>query len=327
MKACCHVYPGGWSAYHLEDSVWTHTLLALQAALDRPDFTNEDIVCALVHDFGKPASAAVKRGKDGARRVSFAGHGPLGTQAAVNFMDALSRAFPELIDMDAMARVAAAVSGHITFYDIRDATSALRFCNHDALLLRTLSRLLYCDLQGSVVDTEQPSFAANLRLLEDIESLLAGGEAAQAEASGLETGVHVVCGPLPQTRREAAANLAAGRPVIHAAEDGALPRLLSEVRESLPEGARPDLVVTAPLVNRHARRAMADAFTHLARGSAVTCTFVLSPDRPGWPGDDCDLALGSGLPDSIVPLVLPNLLHERFFRQARIIMLAPADQA
>ncbi len=326
MKASRHVYPGGWSAYHLEDSVWTHTLLALQAALDRDDFSSEDIVCALVHDFAKPASAVVRRCGDGAKRVSFAGHGPLGTQTAVDFMDALSAAFPGLIGREAMARVAAAVSGHIAFYDVRDAASALRFCNGDPMLLRTLSHLLYCDLQGSVLDPDQESFVANQRLVEDVDALLARGGLAPAPAPGLEAGVHVVCGPCPRARRRAAEAIARGRTVIEADDDAALPRLLGDAQEALDAEARPDLVVTAPLTGRHARRAAADALIRLARGGAVTCTFALAPSRPGPLDDAFEVAQGNGLPGPLAPLVVPSLLHERFFSRAGVTVL-PAEEA
>ena len=59
LKATPQVYPGSTSDFHMEDSVWTHTMLVLQAALERTDFGLEDIATALVHDFAKPLTARV----------------------------------------------------------------------------------------------------------------------------------------------------------------------------------------------------------------------------------------------------------------------------
>lgn len=49
----------------MEDSVWTHTMMVLQASLDDPDSQIPDRLCALVHDFGKPFTASVKTRQDG----------------------------------------------------------------------------------------------------------------------------------------------------------------------------------------------------------------------------------------------------------------------
>ncbi len=74
MKAARQLAPGGATPYHMEDSVWTHVMLVLQAALEREDFSLADILCALVHDFGKPATARLQTGRDGLT----AEKGPLG---------------------------------------------------------------------------------------------------------------------------------------------------------------------------------------------------------------------------------------------------------
>jgi len=86
LKDTPQLYQGQKSPYHMEDSVWTHTMMVLQAALEDPDSTPLDHLCALVHDFGKPYTAAVRERKDGRKYVSFHGHGTRGTQDAVDFL-------------------------------------------------------------------------------------------------------------------------------------------------------------------------------------------------------------------------------------------------
>lgn len=149
LKATPQVYPGSTSDYHMEDSVWTHTMLVLQAALERTDFGLEDIATALVHDFAKPLTARVKEAKVGqGYRMSFAGHGPLGVQPAVDFCLAARKAGILPLTNEEIARIASATSNHIAFYNLPDSKSALSFCNNDAAALRTLVRLMYCDMQG-----------------------------------------------------------------------------------------------------------------------------------------------------------------------------------
>ena len=144
LKATPQVYPGSTSDFHMEDSVWTHTMLVLQAALERTDFGLEDIATALVHDFAKPLTARVKEAKVGqGYRMSFAGHGPLGVQPAVDFCLAARKAGILPLTNEEIARIASATSNHIAFYNLPDSKSALSFCNNDAAALRTLVRLMY----------------------------------------------------------------------------------------------------------------------------------------------------------------------------------------
>ncbi len=237
MKRSRHLYPGDDSsrnAHHLEDTVWTHTLLVLQAALEREEFALADILTALVHDFGKPASQVVRPRKSGpGRRHSFSGHGPVGVQAAVDFLDALARAGVLSLPDEDIARVAFATSLHIQFYDLEDAAHALRFCNDDPTYLAAISRLLYCDLQGSVGDTNGESFGGNLRLLDSVDSLFeklaqelpkdepyapfaawdqTAGRGAQGPLAG---SIHLVCGHVDKARRRIASSLARDCLLVH----------------------------------------------------------------------------------------------------------------
>ena len=60
LKDTPQLFKGQENPFHMEDSVWTHTMMVLQASLDDPDSQIPDHLCALVHDFGKPFTASVK---------------------------------------------------------------------------------------------------------------------------------------------------------------------------------------------------------------------------------------------------------------------------
>ena len=69
MKACSHHYSMyDQNPYHLEDDVWSHTMMVCQQAKDSPTVVQ---MAALLHDIGKPATRAVNYEK---KRVSFYGH-------------------------------------------------------------------------------------------------------------------------------------------------------------------------------------------------------------------------------------------------------------
>ena len=329
LKACCHVYPGGSSSYHLEDSVWTHILLTLQAALDREDFTAEDIVCTLVHDLAKPLSASIINRK-GVTRVSFANHGPLGTQPAVDVMAELSRHMPGLLDSAAQSRIAFATSNHIAFYEVADARDALRFCNNDPLFLRTLSRLLYCDLQGSVLDPGQDSFQKNCALLQDVEKLLAQGlseTSASTPASDGRLRFHLLCGRLTSAKQDYIAGL--GCPVLTVPQDCTGQRLeaaLASQLERLPQtGPDQEYVVNGSFCTRKERSAAVSALLKALPGKDArplfACTFVLSPSKKSWLFHGKPVLQGTGLPHTVQCLELPSLLLEESLSSVRILSL------
>ena len=218
LKATPQVYPGSTS-----DCVWTHTMLVLQAALERTDFGLEDIATALVHDFAKPLTARVKEAKVGqGYRMSFAGHGPLGVQPAVDFCLAARKAGILPLTNEEIARIASATSNHIAFYNLPDSKSALSFCNNDAAALRTLVRLMYCDMQGSIADTQGKAFLGNLEILRVAEELLAGQAPAEQGPVSEGPGLHLVCGTKGRAKEVQTMLLANGRAIIWQEDTGAL---------------------------------------------------------------------------------------------------------
>lgn len=266
LKATPQVYPGSTSDYHMEDSVWTHTMLVLQAALERTDFGLEDIATALVHDFAKPLTARVKEAKVGqGYRMSFAGHGPLGVQPAVDFCLAARKAGILPLTNEEIARIASATSNHIAFYNLPDSKSALSFCNNDAAALRTLVRLMYCDMQGSIADTQGKAFLGNLEILRVAEELLAGQAPAEQGPVSEGPGLHLVCGTKGRAKEVQTMLLANGRATIWLEDTGALENsgpsegfaeLAFRIQEQSARTREEGVLICADLCTRSARKSL-----------------------------------------------------------------------
>lgn len=359
LKNTPQVCPGWLSDFHMEDSVWTHTMLVLQSALDQPDFCLEDIATALVHDFAKPLAARVKPAKKGpGKRMSFAGHGPLGTQSAVDFCLAARKVGLLPLANEEIARVAAATSNHIAFYGLTDAGLALPFCNNDARVCRTLTRLLYCDMQGSIADTMNPGLLNNLELLAGTRQILKDQTTLcvhESEERDVTSGpgLHLICGLPSPAKKRLAQDLAQGRHIVTqvspmpreeacgASQDGAMDGLpdnapvcpsdasngngeaLSALVQRLallePALRNEGVLFCASLCTRSQRRELYSLIAQALPGIPVTCTFVLSPLLSWPPSPSCDLA--HGLPRPCPELVMPSLLFEPFLDRARVILV------
>ncbi len=326
LKQTRQVYPGNPGPFHAEDSVWTHTLLVLQAALSRPDFTLEDVLCALVHDFAKPLSATVRPAREGpGHRVSFIGHGPLGTQPAVDFLCAFQTAFPGMVTDGEIVRIAACVSGHIAFYDLHSADEALLYCNNDAALCRTMLRLLWSDLQGDFLLPDQPSFLSNLALLEDAEALMNDASAGPAPEPVPGEGIHLLCGLPSEAKARFAEAFSAGRPLLALPETARDPVQLQDwldghagtMREALARG----LVLTMGGLSRRERKAFALELRARFPRAPLRCVFVLSPSEESWLPEMPPASFCTGLPAPVPELVLPCLYHESCLDGAAAVLV------
>lgn len=337
LKSTRHVYPGTQGPYHREDSVWSHTLLVLQSALEQEDYDTEHILCALVHDFAKPCTAVVRPAKQGpGKRYSFHEHGPKGTQAAVDFLTALRHSWPGLVSDEEIARIAACVSSHIAFYDLDNARDALRFCNGDTLYCASLLRLLYCDNQGSILDPETPTFHKNQRLLDTTWSLLATlPEQTQGAELTAGPGIHLVCGPNARARKLFCEQAAQDRTILlsppadpagHSRDEcffstgeGFPGRHQKLIRKKAGEG----LFITGCLCSRHPRRSLANILHEMVPGQPITCTFVLSPSEKPWIPEVPEPSARDGLPHPVPRLTMPCMLHEPRLSGARIVLVCP----
>lgn len=367
LKRTRQVYPGTPTAFHMEDSVWTHTLLVLQSALLDETCTMEDILCALVHDFAKPCAATVKEGKkQPGKKFSFPGHGPMGAQAAVDFLVALRTVEPGIVTDAQLARIAAATSAHIAYYDMGDAESALAFCNGDTALCLTLTRLLKNDLEGCVLDPVALSYKANAHLVDDTLELLSRTSAKEGfdRVSPMTAGpgLHLCCGLSSRDKTRFVEGIAQGRAVLaprefavldredknrkkairaqgtDASQKGngekdsgrkggdqpPLPPTLAAFVEELPEeGLADGLFLDVPLTTRSARRRVVRALKERFRNLPLTCTFVFSASPESWLPQMPHPSCGLGLPLPVPRLVVPSLLQEPDFRDARIVFASP----
>lgn len=226
LKDTPQLFKGQENPFHMEDSVWTHTMMVLQASLDDPDSQIPDHLCALVHDFGKPFTASVKTRQDGKKHISFHGHGARGTQEAVDFILELN-ASRQTMHPEEIAGIAFCVSNHIEFYGLTTASDALLFCNRDPVLLTRMIRLFEYDVDGSIMDCGIPSYESNRKLIADCHELLRTAETPrQEELPGKR--IHLLCGlprgekrPSPEksrTRIPSACTLCAGSKRNHSCQ-------------------------------------------------------------------------------------------------------------
>lgn len=167
MKSIDHFYENEENPYHLEGSVWTHTLLVLDAILEKKEAIFADYLCAFLHDFGKIKTRSIREKPDGSHHITFFDHGAAGVQMAFDFLLKYKSKYPdaELSD-DEIANIIFCVSNHIDFYKIESVDDAFKFCNYDKDLLFMMTLLAYSDFTGSFAD---PKLDCKLfKLIEDI---------------------------------------------------------------------------------------------------------------------------------------------------------------
>ena len=264
LKDTPQLFKGQENPFHMEDSVWTHTMMVLQASLDDPDSQIPDRLCALVHDFGKPFTASVKTRQDGKKHISFHGHGARGTQEAVDFLLELN-ASRQTMQPEEIAGIAFCVSNHIEFYGLTTASDALLFCNRDPVLLTRMIRLFEYDVDGSIMDCGIPSYESNRKLIADCHELLRTAETPrQEELPGKR--IHLLCG-LPRDEKKAFAGKIPDSYTVSLdslcgiEEESQLPELEDQpeirqqaIRELQLESVHSVLLLSGYFLTRHSRR-------------------------------------------------------------------------
>jgi hypothetical protein len=348
LKGTRQLAPGGATPYHMEDGVWTHVMLVLQAALEREDFSLADILCALVHDFGKPATARVRTGQDGTPRISFYDHGPRGVQEALDFLLDCQKAFG-VSDGD-ICDICFCVSKHIDFYSLDGCGQAGFFCNGRRRLLAMMARLFYCDVSGSVMDPATDAFKCDLELLLDVQARIGQIPLTFPDRMPKPPLLRFVCGaPGPamdayldslscpvvretEVRRELFERRFARKGIplperfagIYEATRplDAAPLLLSRIREF--EGA-PEIAVAGILATRRARSGLARFLSMHLTKAALACTYVLTPARD----QEAFLAgeAGAVLAKAHDFQHLPCLFHEPAFAEADVVLARAPEGA
>jgi len=291
----------------MEDGVWTHAMLVLQSALEQEDFSLADILCALVHDLGKPATARMRTGADGTPRISFYDHGPRGVQDALEFLLDYQANFRDIGDGE-ICDIAFCVSKHIDFYSLAGYDQAGVFCNGSRNLLSMMTRLLYCDVSGSVMDPSTKAFKSDLHLLLDVQAKIAEVPLSRPRRMPKPPTLRFVCGPPGPAKDAYLETLSC--PVIREADVrrqlfesrfarkgvplpshfagiydatrplDVAPLLLARIRELDGE---PEIAVSGILATRRARSGLASFLTRHLPKAGFACTYVLAP-REGQEG-------------------------------------------
>lgn len=120
----------GAKKFHLEDTIWTHTMMVVQAAVSL-GFDLEGIACSLVHDLGKPQSRTLNTKKES---YVFYNHGEIGVQYAYDFLINYQRENNNLTD-DMIKRIISVVSNHIDFFNIK-LNDMCKYVNYDKNLFK-----------------------------------------------------------------------------------------------------------------------------------------------------------------------------------------------
>ena len=285
LKDTPQLFKGQENPFHMEDSVWTHTMMVLQASLDDPDSRIPDHLCALVHDFGKPFTASVKTRQDGKKHISIHGHGARGTQAAVDFLLELN-ASRQTVSPEEIAGIAFCVSNHIEFYGLTTAPDALIFCNRDPVLLARMIRLFEYDVDGSIMDCGIPSYGANRKLIADCHEMLRTVETPRQEELP-EKRIHLLCG-LPRDQKKAFAGKIPDSYTVSLdslcgiGEDSQLPEMEDQpeirkqaIRELQHGSGHSVLLLSGYFLTRHSRRNMLSLVRESFPDVPIVCDYFL----------------------------------------------------
>lgn len=93
VKSSHHYSEENLNPYHLEGSVFAHSMMVMNEAKRRAEgfyLSNELLVSALLHDIGKPLTRMVNEEK---QRVSFFNHEPLSAFMCIHILDKIQRDF------------------------------------------------------------------------------------------------------------------------------------------------------------------------------------------------------------------------------------------
>ncbi len=149
MKETYHAYDDtldGQKIFHMEDDLWTHTLLVLQQSVMCEESDHIDILAALCHDFGKMTSGEVREEK---KTIAFPLHAQKGVQATVDFLIEFQKEY-ELLSNEDICMIATLVAKHIEFVNTKLENMYL-FCNGNIDLVVHSSRLASNDNLGRIV--------------------------------------------------------------------------------------------------------------------------------------------------------------------------------
>lgn len=146
--------------FHLEDSVWSHTLLAMDYNIYNKNSSKYDILSALLHDFGKIFTQQIVEKLNTCKNTkseefSFRGHGPAGVQLATDFIcDFLKyKNNKQIYSFEKICFILAALSNHIEFFNV-DIFDKYKFCNYNMDFFNISMNMLKSDICGNIIHIE-----------------------------------------------------------------------------------------------------------------------------------------------------------------------------
>ena len=151
MVNCSHHYsddvPNPW---HLEDDVWSHTEMVLDATMDTPEPYNLWIP-AMCHDIGKVYTRKLNHEK---QRASFFGHENASIQPTVDFLHWLGINHNMVFTDKAVETILYVINNHMVFHKATIDT-LVGYCNHNALLFYHCNHFALSDSKGRVSDIKE----------------------------------------------------------------------------------------------------------------------------------------------------------------------------
>lgn len=145
MRSTLHSYSADRpNIYHLEDDVWSHTLLVLNC-ISLFGFTFDEKLClvfsALLHDIGKVFTRKCEDGK-----TKFHGHSFASTLPAYEILLKFKKSF---CDFDrSLYYILNIVSNHDVYYNINKSEDICSIVNYDYKLLKLIKEFVHADFYG-----------------------------------------------------------------------------------------------------------------------------------------------------------------------------------
>jgi len=151
MKEANHHYSGEeLNPYHLESDVFTHTMMVVleasryKGAMD-DNLYNQVLICALLHDIGKPMARRENHEK---KRVNFYSHEPLSAFLAIDILNKIEEEFKITVDRRVVLE---AIAMHTEVFKLTMEKLEERLINNP-ILAKVLMSLSNADHSGRFYD-------------------------------------------------------------------------------------------------------------------------------------------------------------------------------
>jgi len=152
MKDCDHGYENNHNPYHLEGSVWTHTMLVYNQVNNNDPFL---LIMALCHDIGKVISRDVKENG----KVTFYGHADKSVQPTVDFIKYLTD--KEIITYEQavyfIKKCLPMMANHMIYYQNIEKFDSFTYSNDNTthIFKYYLEKMAEMDTKGSISKSEK----------------------------------------------------------------------------------------------------------------------------------------------------------------------------